>query len=281
LKDFYYLKIFVSIFSTSPDSTQQSHLIPTTSRSSVSISDQMNSFTHRINDLCNKKSSIQLSNENQMDTTDINLTLPWKNLIECEELLKYLFNKNNDSIKRRQLLIQLQWLTNQSDEYRSQLFETIFKCCHSIYKEEFLNNFTKQYHISFVLLNILIKNQLLNDNSKKLINIFVTSNIEHKNIFEMKIKEFNHRIINQIEELNSEKILNINQILDILENFSSLNDSRIEKQFYKYFKLNNQHEDECKNVLINFLLQAEYRLSEPTIGMILDQLEKLDYKSSK
>jgi hypothetical protein len=97
----------------------------------------------------------------------------------------------------------------------------------------------------------------------------------------MKIKEFNHRIINQIEELNSEKILNINQILDILENFSSLNDSRIEKQFYKYFKLNNQHEDECKNVLINFLLQAEYRLSEPTIGMILDQLEKLDYKSSK
>jgi len=216
-----------------------------------------------------------------MDISDTNLTLPWKNLTECEELLKYLFNKNCDPIKRRQLLIQLQWLTNISNEYNSQLFETLFKFCHSTYKDEFLNNLNQQFNISLVLLNILRKNQSFNDDYKKLIHLFEMSNIEDKNIFQMKIKEINERIKNQSEQLNLPKTLTINNMLDIFNNSSSLNDSRIEKQFYKYFKLNNQHEDECKYFLMNILIQAEYQLSEPTIGMILDQLEKLDYKSSK
>ncbi|CAF3472982.1 unnamed protein product, partial [Rotaria sp. Silwood2] len=82
----------------SHDSNQQlsdkkTRLIPTSSRISSSISDQIHSFNNRINDLCNKKSSNEISNENQMDISDINFNIPWKNLNECEELLKYIIDK--------------------------------------------------------------------------------------------------------------------------------------------------------------------------------------------
>ncbi|CAF3445785.1 unnamed protein product, partial [Rotaria sp. Silwood2] len=101
-------------------------------------------------------------------------------------------------------------------------------------------------------------------------------------------------MINQYEELKFttkqnrnlltneqiKKNLTIDHMLNILSNYNSLNDCRIERQFYKYFILNNQYEDECKHLLMNVLVEAEYKLSEPTIGMILDQLEKMDYKSS-
>ncbi|CAF4684938.1 unnamed protein product, partial [Rotaria sp. Silwood2] len=71
----------------SHDSNQQlsdkkTRLIPTSSRISSSISDQIHSFNNRINDLCNKKSSNEISNENQMDISDINFNIPWKNLNE-------------------------------------------------------------------------------------------------------------------------------------------------------------------------------------------------------
>ena len=75
--------------------------------------------------------------------------------------------------------------------------------------------------------------------------------------------------------------LTVNNLLDILSCDHSISDSRIERQFYKFLKSNVQYEDECKRTLINVLIQAEHKLSEPTIGMILDQLEKMDYKSSK
>ena len=87
-----------------------------------------------------------------MDISDTNILIPWKNLHECEQLLKSLVHQKFDPIKRRQLLIQLQWLTNISDEYRSQLFQTILKCCHATYKDEFLRNLnqTIQYILCFI-----------------------------------------------------------------------------------------------------------------------------------
>lgn len=200
-----------------------------------------------------------------MDTSDVIHTIPWKNLTECEELLKYFYNKTSNPIKCRQLLIQLQSLTNQSEEYRLQLFQTISKCFHSTSKDEFINNFLKQFNISFVLLNILLKTS----DYKNLIDIFkIYNNNQEKTIFQMKINELNHRF----KELNSEKTFTINNLLN--------NDFGFEKQFSEYFKLNNQNETECKQLLINFLVQSENHLSEPTIGLILDRLEKLDYKSS-
>ncbi|CAF2351687.1 unnamed protein product [Rotaria sp. Silwood2] len=284
----------------SHDSNQQlsdkkTRLIPTSSRISSSISDQIHSFNNRINDLCNKKSSNEISNENQMDISDINFNIPWKNLNECEELLKYIIDKRISPIKRRQLLIQIQWLTNISDEYRCQLCQTILKCCYSTSKDEFLNNLHEQYNSSFVLLNILMKKKYLNDDYIKLINLLETTDNNHnKNIFQLKIKQLK-RMINQYEELKFttkqnrnlltneqiKKNLTIDHMLNILSNYNSLNDCRIERQFYKYFILNNQYEDECKHLLMNVLVEAEYKLSEPTIGMILDQLEKMDYKSSR
>ena len=63
-------------------------------------------------------------------------------------------------------------------------------------------------------------------------------------------------------------------MLDIFGGYDSISDYRLERQFYKYLKSNHQYENECKHLLMNVLVQAEYRLSEPTIGMILDQLEK-------
>jgi len=175
-----------------------------------------------------------------MDISEPNIIIPWKNLNECKELLKYLLNKTSNPIKCRQLLIQLQLLTNTSEDYRLQLIETIIKYCQSISKEEFRNNL----NISFVLLNILTKNQSLNDNYKNLLHLLEN---QDKNLFQMKINELNRRLRNQ---------------LNVIDN-SSLS--------------NNQDKD----VLMNVLVQSEYRLSEPTIGMILDQLEKIDYKSSR
>jgi hypothetical protein len=274
-------------------SDQKFHLIPTTSRVS-SISDQIHSFDLRINNLSNQKSPREISNENKMDTSDTNILLPWKNSNECEQLLKCLVNKNFDSIKRRQLLIQLQWLTNISDEYRSQLFQAMLTCCESIGKEEFLRNFSQQFNTSLVLLSIFMRNKLSYDHCMKLINVLDTYDVQDKSIFRMKIKEL-QRMIDQTEQLRTpiktnqvstadeqiQKYLTINNMLDMFGSYDSISDCRIEKQFYKYFKSNNQYEDECKRLLMNVLVQAEYRLSEPTIGMILDQLEKMDYKSSR
>ncbi|CAF0990756.1 unnamed protein product [Rotaria sordida] len=274
-------------------SDKKYHLIPTSSRITSSISDQIHSFNIRINDLCNKKSSNEISNEHLMDISDINFNIPWKDLNECEELLKYIIDKKNSPIKRRQLLLQIQWLTNISNEYCNQLCQTILKCYNSINKEEFLKNLHEQYYTSFVLLNILMKSKYLNDDYIKLINQLDIDDQQNQNIFQLKIKQLK-RMIKQFEELKLitkqnqnllindeiEKNLNIDTLLNILNNYNSLNDCRIEREFYKFFKLNHQYENECKHLLMNILVEIEYKLSEPTIGMILDQLEKIDYKSS-
>jgi hypothetical protein len=196
-----------------------------------------------------------------MDISEPNIIIPWKNVNECEELIKYLLNKTSNPIKCRQLLIQLQLLTNSSDEYHLQLIETLIKYCQSTYKEEFRNN----HNISFVLLNILTKNQSSNVDYQKL--LYLLEN-EDKNLFQMKIRELNRR------RLNNQQLLTTNNIFDI---FDYSNNSRIEQQFHDYLKLNNYNQD----ILMNVLVQGEYRLSEPTIGMILDQLEKIDYKLSR
>ncbi|CAF3950884.1 unnamed protein product [Rotaria sordida] len=275
-------------------SDKKYHLIPTSSRITSSISDQIHSFNIRINDLCNKKSSNEISNEHLMDISDINFNIPWKDLNECEELLKYIIDKKNSPIKRRQLLLQIQWLTNISNEYCNQLCQTILKCYNSINKEEFLKNLHEQYYTSFVLLNILMKSKYLNDDYIKLINQLDIDDQQNQNIFQLKIKQLK-RMIKQFEELKLitkqnqnllindeiEKNLNIDTLLNILNNYNSLNDCRIEREFYKFFKLNHQYENECKHLLMNILVEIEYKLSEPTIGMILDQLEKIDYKSSR
>ncbi|CAF4385090.1 unnamed protein product, partial [Adineta steineri] len=114
-----------------------------------------------------------------------------------------------------------------------------------------------------------------------------TYDTDNKNIFQMKIKDFK-RIIEQYQnnkilltDDQNQKSLTINNMLNIFNSYSSISDYRIEKDFYKYLKSNNQNEDECKRLLMNVLVQVEYKLSEPTIGMILDQLEKMDYKSSR
>jgi hypothetical protein len=202
-----------------------------------------------------------------MDTSDSNPTLPWKNLRECEEFLKNLVDKNSHPIKRRQYLIQLQWLTNSSDDYRSQLFQTMLKCS----KDEFLNNLNQHYNISFVLLNILLKSKSLNNDLMKLLNQLESSNSQDQNIFQMKIKE-----LKRATQMNQP----MNNISEILNSYYLLNNSKIEKQFHKYLKLHNQNDDECKDLLMNILIENESKFSEPTIGMILDQLEKFDYKLS-
>lgn len=225
-----------------------------------------------------------------MDTSDVVPNLPWKNLQECEEVIKYLFDKKVLPIKRRQLLIQIQRLTNISGEYSSQFYQTIVKCSTSNYKEEFLKNLNQDFNTSLVLLNILMRNKTLDND---LINIFELNGIQEKNLFQMKAKQLK-RMINQFEELkvstNNKHLLSDDNIttnatmehmLSIFTSSDSLNDSRIEKQFYKFFKLNNQYDNECEHLLMNVLIEAEYKLSEPTIGMILDQLEKMDYRSSR
>ncbi|CAF1512845.1 unnamed protein product, partial [Adineta ricciae] len=267
------------------NSTQQNNLIPTTSRSFSSLSDQLQSFDLRMNKLCEKLSASQLSNDNHMDTSDTTIALPWKNLNECEAVLRCLVKKTLDPIKRRQLLIQLQWLTTNSLEYHSQIFQTMLKCCQSDTKDAFLMNFTEQYNTSLVLLDILMRNKSINDEQIKLIQILDASNIPDQNLIRMKINEFK-RIMEQNEHLKTpvktaSTNLTVNNLLDILSCDHSISDSRIERQFYRYLKSNVQYEDECKRTLINVLIQAEHKLSEPTIGMILDQLEKMDYKSSK
>ncbi|UJR27826.1 hypothetical protein I4U23_009094 [Adineta vaga] len=273
--------------STTQDSSQQSELIQTTSRISFSILDQIQSFDLRINKLSDKTFSNGISNDNQMDISDTNITLPWKNLNECEELLRCLMKKNFDSIKRRQLLIQLQWLTNHSNEYYSQFFQTIFKSCQSTNQNEFLKDFSEQFNTSLVILDILMKNKSMNDEQMKLIHILDVSNIDEKSLIRIKLNEFK-RIFEQSEHyktpIKTNQITNqltVDNMLDILSNYHSISDSRIERQFYKYLKLNSQYEDECKRTLMNVLIQAEHKLSEPTIGMILDQLEKMDYKSAR
>ncbi|CAF4419355.1 unnamed protein product, partial [Adineta steineri] len=133
---------------TSQDSDQKS-LIPTTSRVLSSISDQIHSFDLRINTLYNKNSPKETFLDDKMDTSNTNILIPWNNLNECEELLKCLVNKNFDSLKRHQLLVQLQWLTHTSDEYRSQLFQTLLKCCQSNSKDEFIQNLNQQFNSSF------------------------------------------------------------------------------------------------------------------------------------
>ncbi|CAF3843439.1 unnamed protein product [Adineta steineri] len=272
--------------STSQDFDQKS-LIPTTSRVLSSIADQIHSFDLRINTLYNKNSPKEISLDDKMDTSNTNILIPWNNLNECEELLKCLFNKNFDSLKRHQLLVQLQWLTNTSDEYRSQLFQTLLKCCQSTSKDEFIQNLNQQFNSSFVLLNIFLKNKFSNDDFMKLINVLDTYDTDNKSIFQMKIKDFK-RIIEQFQnnkilltDDENQKSLTIDNMLNIFNSYSSISDYRIEKDFYKYLKSNNQNEDECKRLLMNVLVQVEYKLSEPTIGMILDQLEKMDYKSSR
>ncbi|CAF1294874.1 unnamed protein product [Rotaria magnacalcarata] len=269
-------------------------LIPTSSRMSSSIVEQIHSFDIRINDLCNKKSSDEISNDNQMDTSDTEFNIPWKNLDECEELLKYLIDKKTSQIKRRQLLVQLQWLTNMSEDYCFQLCQTMLKCCYSTYKHEFINNLNQQFNCSFALLSILMKSKLLNNDFVKLLNLLESDCNSNQSLVLMKIKQLK-RVTNQLEELKlttksnvnllpDEQIkqnLTIDHMLNIFISSNSLNDWRIEQQFYKYFKSNNEHEDECKHLLINVLVEAEYKLSEPTIGMILDQLERIDYKSPR
>ena len=256
---------------------QKFRLITTTSRTSLSIADQFYSIDSRINDLCAKKSSNDISIENQMDTSDINFVLPWKNLDECEQLIKYLVDKTMDSNKRRQLFIQLQWLINSSDQYHDQLCQTILKCCSN---EEFLNNLKQQLNSSFVLFGILIKKKrIFNENFIQIIHRLETN--DH-NLFQMKIKQLKHNLeISKRIDQQNEITLTIEHMFNILSSYSSLSDGRIEKQFYQYFELNKQYEHECKHILMNTLVEIEYKLSEPTIGMILDQLEKLDYKSSR
>ena len=88
-----------------------------------------------------------------------------------------------------------------------------------------------------------------------------------------------NRLISSTDQAPTD--LAVNDMLDMLGNYHSISDCRIERQFYKYLKANSQYEDECQRLLMNVLVQAEYRLSEPTTGMILDQLEKMDYKSTR
>ncbi len=140
-------------------------------------------------------------------------------------------------------------------------------------------NFTEQYNTSLVLLDILMRNKSINDEQIKLIQILDASNIPDQNLIRMKINEFK-RIMEQNEHLKTpvktaSTNLTVNNLLDILSCDHSISDSRIERQFYRYLKSNVQYEDECKRTLINVLIQAEHKLSEPTIGMILDQLEKI------
>lgn len=230
------------------------------------------------------------SHDNQMEISDREFNIPWKNMDECEELIKYLLDHNCSSIKRCQLLIQLQWLTNLSDEHCSQLCKTLLKCCSSKTKNEFLNNLNRQYNTSFVLLSILIKNRCFNDDFIKLISLLDSDDGLTKNLFQMKIKQIKC-MIKKFEELKllretnrnllSDDDLTVENMLNIFNSTNSVNDWRIEKHLKKYFKINNQHEDKFKHLLMNLLVQAENKLSEPTVGMILDQLEKIDSKSSK
>lgn len=65
---------------------------------------------------------------------------------------------------------------------------------------------------------------------------------------------------------------------DLVANPSLLNSIELESDFYR---LTKDNPEEMKEFLIKLLVQNEHQLTESTIGMILDRLEKLDKQSLK
>ena len=277
-------------FSASQHSTSESksHLIPTSSRSSMSVTDQMHSFHRQITGMCESKTVDDHQTNNRMDTSDTSMTLPWKDLNECEELLKRLVEKKFDPVRRRQLLTELQWLTNQSDEYRLQLFQAMLHRCRSTDVKKFIHNLNEQSNTSLVILGILMKKngKGTNDDSTKLIEMLKFYETQGKSIFGMKVKDLQrmHSSPGTSRRPSSEESsqsLTVNEMLGILCDYYPMRDYRIERSFSRYFKVHQQHEEESQRLLISVLVEAEDRLSESTVGMILDQLEKTDNQSSR
>ena len=258
---------------TTEETLQQSNLIPTTSRSSTSISDQLLSFDQRINKRLLKSSIEPASNDDQhMEISEPIFTIPWSTLAECESLLRYLLKKSTDPIRRRQLLVQVQLLSHTSEQHRRQLMETIIQCCQVNDQEDFRMNLHQQSDVTLVLLNIFTKDSSLDEHLRKLFDLLTISHsTTKKSLLQSKIEQLNHRLIHP----SNVKSLSTASLLEVLHQ------PRFEQSLAEYFHSNHLDTDQCQSILINVLVQNEDRLSEPTIGMILDQLERIDSRSSK
>jgi hypothetical protein len=247
---------------------------------------------HRTNHTNNEKNNDddEHARVNRMDISDTCLTLPWKDQHECEELLKRLVDKKFDPIKRRHILIELQWLTNKSDECCHQLFQCMLQRCRSTDVKKFINNLNEQSNTSLVILGLLMRKNIINvDDMSKLIDMLKFYETQGKSIFGMKIKDLK-RLGEQAQRVNtacrlsfdeSNTMLTMHEMLNMLCDYYPMRDYRIEKNFLKFFQRNRQHVDQCQQLLMNILVEAEDRLSESTIGMILDRLESIDYTSSR
>ena len=231
--------------------------------------------------------------EHRMDTSETSLVLPWKDPAECDEVLKRLTDKKHDPLKRRQLLLELQWLTNTSDVYCGQLFQAVLQRCRSTDAKKFVHNLNEQSNTSLVLLGILMKKDVSTDDHSRLIDMLKFYETQGKSIFGMKIKDLK-RIFDEAKQTTpstgtSQRSLagdpsaavTMNDMRHLLRDHYPLRDCRIEINFRKYLASHRLQEEECQRVLMNVLVEAEDQLSESTIGMILDQLETMDYKSSR
>ena len=289
----FHLLCLVSSASHPSTSESKPHLIPTSSRPSTSITDQIQSFHRHITGLCESKPVDDQQTSTRMETSNTSMALPWKDLNECEELLKRLVEKKFDPVRRRQLLTELQWLTNQSEEHRLQLFQAMLHRCRSSDVKKFINNLNEQSNTSLVILGILLKRKGMNEDCSKLIDMLNFYETQGKSIFGMKIRDLK-RMIDQPKQMHSSPGMNrrstsedsspsatINEMLSILCDYYPMRDYRIERSFSKYFKANQQHAEESQRLLMSVLVEAEDRLSESTVGMILDQLEKSDQQSSR
>ena len=213
-------------------------LIPTNVRPTNSIIEQIRSFDRSIN---------EKEENNTMEISDSRETnLPWNNVDECAEFLKEIFEKKFDGKRRREMLIEVQWLTNESSKLREELFEAMIRRCRSSDVKKFVQQLNEESNSSLFLLGILFgKLSLKTIESKKLIESLHFYETQRRKMFSLKLKELKR-----------------------------LSDG----------KRRNWLEEEISKISFRddfgkFLSENENRLNESTIGTILDELEKLDFQS--
>lgn len=182
-------------------------LIPTASRPLTSIDEQIRRFQKQ-----NEEKSMKIHDENeQMEISTSNIVLPWKNPQECDEILRNLFNV--EPKKRREILIEIQILTNRSVERRREFVQSFFRNFHFI-------DFSS---CSPILRSILMKKRsIFHDESK----IFLQTIENEKNLDEF--RRFFSSSIRRRRRSPFENILKISNVENRESFIRLLTDEKIE-----------------------------------------------------
>ncbi|CAF1294451.1 unnamed protein product, partial [Didymodactylos carnosus] len=297
-----FVKLFsIHCFYFSTTSIQQPFI--SSSSSSSSINHYLTIYNRRINDLCNHISIV----EQEIPTIScnnlalINKIQPWKDKIECEDYLKRLFDKKLDRSKRQHLLTEIQWITNLNEQYHLQLIQAMINRCKSNDVKKFVNSLNEYTSCSLVLLAIVFKstinNQQINDECLKLLIILKHYETQGKSIFGLRLRTIKRsddqtNMITSLLNIKRNLIVtttttntlttNISQqqsdMLNILCDYYPVRDYRIEKNFKHYIQttFSSNRQDDCKHILINLLCESEDKMSESTIGMLLDHLSTME-----